>query len=200
MNYFDYFQIGTLIVFLVIFIGRSLWLVREGTIVFRLGSGKKGLTALLEKSFLIFFPLWLFEIFVHALQIDLQFLPQILVNPLWVSPVTRMIGVAFVALGLLMFCLALLSFRSSWRVGIDTVAPGGLITSGLFSFTRNPIFLSMDLYFLGTFFIYSNIFFLLCAICIACGFHLQIRQEETFLIEKYGQSYCSYMTQVRRYV
>lgn len=80
------------------------------------------------------------------------------------------------------------------------VAPGGLITTGIFSLSRNPIFLSMDLYFLGTFLIYSNLFFLLCGIGIVFGFHFQIRQEEAFLTEKYGNSYHGYMAQVRRYI
>jgi len=200
MNYFDYFQIITLIVFLLIFFGRSLWLLGKGTVVFRLGSGKKGLAALLEKSFLIFFPLWLFEIFVHSLHIDLQFLPSVLVNPLFHHQIVGLAGVAIIVMSIFVFSLALVSFKSSWRVGIDTVAPGGLITTGIFSLSRNPIFLSMDLYFLGTFLIYSTPFFLICFICITFGFHFQIRQEETFLTEKYGDSYCGYMTRVRRYL
>lgn len=148
MNYFDYFQITTLIIFLLIFFGRSLWLARKGTTIFRLGSGKKGFTALLEKSFLIFFPLWLFAIFVHSLHLNLQFLPSELVNPLFSNPI-RIAGAVVILAGILVFSLALMSFKSSWRVGIDNVAPGGLITTGIFSLSRNPIFLSMDLYYRG---------------------------------------------------
>lgn len=200
MNCFDYFQIITLILFLAIFFGRSLWLAQKGTTVFRLGSGKKGLTALLEKSFLIFFPLWLFEIFVHSLHLNLQVMPSVLVNPLFNSSVIRVAGAAVILAGILFFSLALISFKSSWRIGIDTVAPGRLITTGIFSLSRNPIFLSMDLYFLGTFLIYSNLFFLLCFTCMAFGFNFQIRQEEMFLTERYGDSYRGYMKQVHRYI
>lgn len=200
MNYFDYFQIITLAIFLSIFLGRSLWLARKGTVVFRLGSGKKGSTALLEKSFLIFFPLWLFEIFVHSLHLNIQFLPSALVNPLFISSIIPFAGLVIIFASILVFSLALISFKSSWRVGIDTVAPGGLITTGIFSWSRNPIFLSMNLYFLGTFLIYCNLFFLFCFICIAFGFHFQIRQEEVFLTQKYVDSYHAYMKQVRRYI
>jgi protein-S-isoprenylcysteine O-methyltransferase Ste14 len=200
MNYFDCFQITTLIIFLLIFIGRSAWLERKGTKVFVLGSGKKGFTALLEKSFLIFFPLWLFEIFIHSLHFNIQFLPPALVDPLFKNQNIQLAGAVVIFVSILIFSLALISFKSSWRVGIDTSAPGGLITTGIFSMSRNPIFLSMDLYFLGTFLIYSNVFFLLCFFCIALGFHFQIRQEEVFLIERYGNSYRGYMTQVGRYI
>jgi protein-S-isoprenylcysteine O-methyltransferase Ste14 len=75
-----------------------------------------------------------------------------------------------------------------------------LITTGIFSLSRNPIFLSMNLYFLGTFLIYSNLFFLLSFVCMAFGFHYQIRHEEIFLFQEYGNSYSRYMTQVRRYI
>lgn len=200
MNYFDYFQIITLIIFLLIFFGRSIWLARKGTVVFRLGSGKKGLSFFLEKSFLTFFPLWLFEIFIHSLHIDLQFLPSVMVNPIINNQVARLAGAVMICIGILVFSLALISFKSSWRVGIDTIAPGGLITTGIFSLSRNPIFLSMDLYFLGTFLIYSNLFFLLSFACMAFGFHFQIRHEEAFLSKEYGDSYRRYMTQVRRYI
>ena len=54
MNYFDYFQVITLIIFLLIFFGRTIWLGRKDTKVFVPGSGKKEFTALLEKTFLIF--------------------------------------------------------------------------------------------------------------------------------------------------
>ena len=56
MNYFDYYQVITLIVFLVVFFGRTIWLGIKGTKVFVIGSGKKGFAAFLEKRFFSFFP------------------------------------------------------------------------------------------------------------------------------------------------
>ena len=200
MNNFDYLQVITLIIFLLVFFGRTIWLRRKGTKVFVIGSGKKGFTALLEKSFLIFFPIWLIEIGIHSLHIDIQFLPLVLVKQILKNQIIQFAGAFIIFAGLFVFCLALISFQSSWRVGIDTVAPGDLITTGVFSISRNPIFLSMDLYFLGTFLIYSNLFFLMCFVCLALGFQFQIRQEETFLIEKYGDRYRKYMTKVNRYI
>jgi len=200
MNYFDYYQVITLIIFLLVFFGRTIWLRRKGTKVFVLGSCKKGVTALLEKSFLVFFPIWLIEIGIHSLHLNIQFLPLVMVKLIFKNQIIQFAGAVVIFVGLLVFCLALISFSSSWRVGIDTVSPGGLVTTGVFSVTRNPIFLAMNLYFLGTFLIYSNLFFLMCFVCIALGFQLQIRQEETFLIERYGDKYLKYMAQVNRYI
>ena len=200
MNYFDFYQIITLIIFLLVFFGRTIWLRRKGTKVFVLGSGKKGVTALLEKSFLVFFPIWLIEIGIHSLHLNIQFLPLVVVKLIFKNQIIHFAGTVVIFVGLLVFCLALISFSSSWRVGIDTVSPGGLITTGVFSVTRNPIFLAMDLYFLGTFFIYSNPLFLMCFVCVALGFQFQIRQEETFLIERYGDKYRKYMAQANRFI
>ena len=143
MNYFDYCQVITLIVFLIVLFGRTIWLRIKGTKVFVIGSGKRGFTALLEKSFLVFFPIWLIEIGIHSLHLNIQFLPLMMVKLIFKNQIIQFAGAVVIFVGLLVFCLALISFSSSWRVGIDTVAPGGLITTGVFSVTRNPIFLSI---------------------------------------------------------
>ena len=200
MNYFDYFQVITLIVFLMVFFGRTIWLRRKGTKIFVIGSGKKGFATFLEKSFLVVFPIWLIEIGIHSLHLNIQFLPLVMVKLIFKNQIIQFAGAVVIFVGLLVFCLALISFSSSWRVGIDTVSPGQLITTGVFSVTRNPIFLAMDLYFFGTFLINSNLFFLMCFVCMAIGFHLQVRQEEEFLIGRYGGTYRKYMAQVRRYI
>jgi len=200
MNFFDYFQFITLTIFLIVFIGRTLWLRQKGTKVFTLGSGKKGFAGLLEKSFFVFFPVWLLEIGIHSMKLNIQFLPDVLTAPMFNYWIVQIAGAGATFAGLLIFCLALVSFKSSWRVGIDTTAPGDLITTGIFSLSRNPIFFAMDLYFLGTFLIYSNLFFLACFVGMAFGFEFQIRQEEAFLSEKYGKQYKTYTEQVNRYI
>ena len=148
MNLFNYFQIISLIIFLLVFFGRTIWLRKKGTKVFVIRSGKKGFTALLEKSFLIFFPIWLIEIGIHSFNLYTQFLPLVMVKLIFKNQIIQFAGAVVIFVSLLVFCLGLISFSSSWRVGIDTAAPGELITTGVFSVTRNPIFLSMDLYFL----------------------------------------------------
>jgi len=200
MTFFDYFQFITLAIFLMVFIGRTLWLRQKGTKVFTLGSGKKGFSALLEKSFFVFFPIWLIEVGIHSMHLNIQFLPDVLIAQIVNNWIVQTVGAVAILAGLLIFCLALISFKSSWRVGIDTTAPGDLITTGVFSISRNPIFFAMDLYFLGTFLIYSNLFFLLSFVCMVFGFEFQIRQEEIFLSKRYGDSYQQYMEQVSRYI
>ncbi|WP_413614210.1 methyltransferase family protein [Flavobacterium sp. N2013] len=62
----------------------------------------------------------------------------------------------YVAIGLLVVALiwtiiAQNQMKNSWRIGIDTETKTDLITSGLFKFSRNPIFLGIILSLVGLF-------------------------------------------------
>src|SRR3546814_5240001 len=52
------------------------------------------------------------------------------------------IGVAWCLAGLLLLLWSLVSFGSSFRVGIDDDHPDKLITTGVFSLSRNPIYVA----------------------------------------------------------
>jgi len=115
---------------MLVFLGRTIWLRRKGTKVIVLGSGKKGFTALLEKSFLVFFSIWLIEIGIHSLHLNIQFLPLVLVKLIFKNQIIQFAGAAVIFVSLVFFCLALISFNSSWRVGIDTAAHRGALKAG----------------------------------------------------------------------
>lgn len=200
MYYYDYFQIVFLIIFLSIFVGRTVYQTAKGARVFALGIGKTGFKSALEISFFFILTLWILEIVIHALKLDIQFLPGLLIAPIANEAALKITGIVFNSLGLCIFILALWSFGRSWRIGIDNREPGQLVTGGIFSFTRNPVFVFIDLYFLGTFLIYSNFFFLVLCIGTVLGIHYQIQQEEDFLLGHYGNRYRSYMKRVRRYI
>lgn len=55
------------------------------------------------------------------------------------------------------------------------------------------------MYFLGTWLIQRDFFFLLFAVAAIVGIHYQIRQEEEFLLNHYGTDYRRYMQAVPRY-
>jgi protein-S-isoprenylcysteine O-methyltransferase Ste14 len=96
--------------------------------------------------------------------------------------------------------MALISFGKSWRIGIDENNSNELVTTGMFKYSRNPIFLFMDLYFTGIMLIYPNIVFIIIAVCTFIGIHLQILREERFLLKKFGEKYSEYKKQTRRYI
>ncbi|MGA7355438.1 MAG: isoprenylcysteine carboxylmethyltransferase family protein [Candidatus Cybelea sp.] len=116
--------------------------------------------------------------------------------PLWVS----WLGVLSCAIGLIVMLLALISFGTSFRVGIDVDHPGALVTSGIFAVTRNPIYVAFAFILLGEFLLFPNwvlAFYLIGGIAL---FHRQVLREEAFLATHYGAEFSAYCKRVRRYL
>ena len=65
------------------------------------------------------------------------------------SAVASWVGVLLCLAGLVLLFLSLVSFGKSFRVGIDQERPDKLITTGLFAFSRNPIYMGMFLGLIG---------------------------------------------------
>jgi protein-S-isoprenylcysteine O-methyltransferase Ste14 len=89
---------------------------------------------------------------------------------------------------------------NEWRIGIDGINKVNLITKGLFSISRNPIFLGVIFTFLGLFLIVPN---LLTAIILFVGIitiQIQVRLEDEFLLSKLGENYLNYKSKTRRWV
>lgn len=201
MNFFDYYIVIALVVFYIVFIGRSIKLALvEGTNPFVIGKGKTGFKGILEILFMVGLVIWTYEVIINAIHIDYFILPRSLFVSLFDNLILKITGCILIAFGLVIFILSLISFGKSWRVGIDKENPGSLVTTGIFSITRNPIFVFLDLYFVSTWLIYSNLFFLISSIIIIIGIHYQILKEEKFLLTKYGKEYENYKMKVRRYI
>jgi len=199
-TFFDSFQIITLIAFLVVFIGRSIFLYfQHGINPLVLGVGKGGLRRLTEIGFFIGLVLWIYEVAATALHWQTRIFGGFFITVILDSTMAKTIGTILVTCGFALFVLALIAFGQSWRVGIDERTPGELITHGVFAYSRNPIFLFIDLYFTGTFLINGTIFFLLAALIVLVGIHYQILQEENFLSQHYEDPYQSYCNTVGRY-
>ena len=101
-------------------------------------------------------------------------------------------------LSLLWISVAQYQMSNSWRIGIDENNKTELITKGLFSYSRNPIFLGMIISVAGIFFILPNAltFFLILSTYIVI--QIQIRLEEEFLEKQHGQEYLSYKQTTKR--
>jgi protein-S-isoprenylcysteine O-methyltransferase Ste14 len=198
MTVIDIFAIISLMVFYGLFIGRTIVLHKKGVKVWVIGtSTKKPFEKILETILFPVLVLWAVFVILTALHINLPIITaNYLINIIWL----RYIGIILCFVGLIIFLLALLSFGKSWRIGIDESNSNELITTGMFKYSRNPIFLFMDLYFMGIMLVYPNIIFIIIAICTIIGIHLQILREENFLLKKFGDNYMEYKKQTRRYV
>ena len=201
MSFFDYFQIAGVALFILIILVKTLYLrVKRNFNPIAIGSGKKGLMLLLEVLAFVVLLAWMFEILHYAFHSHFRTFPWPLDIKLIDSQIARIIGAVLISLGTLLFITAYVSFGDSWRVGFDVKRPGALVTTGVFSFSRNPIYLFLDLWFIGTFLINGTLIFLILALLALVAQHWQILQEEAFLTNLYGQPYEAYRAQTRRYL
>jgi len=116
------------------------------------------------------------------------------------SQIVSAAGTLFCLAGLILFVLSLISFGSSFRVGIDPDHPDRLVTTGIFAFSRNPIYVAFGLVLTGEFLLFSSWILLVYLLAAVWLFHRQVLREESFLKEHYGQRYLTYSAHVRRYL
>ena len=125
----------------------------------------------------------------------------------WLSPIAWMnssvlvlIGIALLVLALIWVLVAQLQMGDSWRIGIDEKSESALVQHGLFGVSRNPIFLGMLVMLVGLLLLLPTAVTLTIT---ALGFfliHVQVRLEEAYLTEKYGENYRKYQMTVRRWI
>lgn len=176
--FFDYFQIAAVILLFFLVVGRALYLLVARNInPIVIGAGKKGLQRIVEFAGAFGLILWIVEVLQYAFHLYFRPRGSFLDTELIDSQPVRLFGVAVVSIAFIIFMWALVSFGSSWRVGIDEQKPGELVTSGVFAFSRNPIFVFIDLYFIGTFLLNGTVIFLVGAVLAIIGTHYQILDE-----------------------
>src|SRR5262245_57486672 len=73
---------------------------------------------------------------------------------LFQSEAISWVGVMLCFAGLSVLLLSLVSFGKSFRVGIDIDHPDKLVTTGIFAFTRNPIYVAFGFVLLGQFLVF----------------------------------------------
>jgi len=123
-----------------------------------------------------------------------------LVSPFWTTQIPGIFGIALCGAAVVGMAASLVSFGNSFRVGIDEQKPDNLVTTGVFAFSRNPIYVCFDIFFIGQFLIHRNIIIAVAIVGFALVIHRQILREEEFLSMHYGKEYEEYRSKVRRYL
>ena len=76
-----------------------------------------------------------------------------------------------------------------------------LITSGIYKYSRNPMYLGFLMIVISTSIYYLNIFSIITPILFYFWINrFQIKREEIFLREKFGKEYLLYTTKTRRWI
>ena len=121
--------------------------------------------------------------------------------PLVLPNIVRMIGLAFVIIGFLLGLAAFLEFRKAQTTILPHGSVSSIITSGIYRFTRNPIYLGFMLILIGFPLNSGTIWGLLLApVFIYSMNSLVIEHEEAYLEKKFKEQYTGYRSKVRRWL
>ncbi|TQV73134.1 isoprenylcysteine carboxylmethyltransferase family protein [Aliikangiella marina] len=92
------------------------------------------------------------------------------------------------------------SMGHHWRLGIDPQGSDSLVTQGIFSRTRNPVFLGVMAGQLGFFLALPSVFSAVCLLLGVVAIFSQVDIEENYLRQKWGKTYETYCQQVPRWL
>ena len=112
----------------------------------------------------------------------------------------KYIGWGLLVLSLILVWVAQSQMANSWRIGIDEKNKTEIVTKGLFSISRNPIFLGIMIANIGLLLVIPNAFTLLIVLLSTVSINTQIRLEEDFLKRSHGEEYENYLAKVRRWL
>jgi protein-S-isoprenylcysteine O-methyltransferase Ste14 len=115
--------------------------------------------------------------------------------------------IAIVA-GVLLFCLggaialaAEVGFKRAGTAVLPTRPTTAIVDTGIYQFTRNPMYLGMSLALCGLGLAFNQLWFLLALpLAIFAVTKLAIEREEAYLAAKFGTGYLAYKARVRRWL
>tara|TARA_B100000579_G_scaffold118192_1_gene95051 strand:- start:22806 stop:23249 length:444 start_codon:yes stop_codon:yes gene_type:complete len=118
-------------------------------------------------------------------------------------PFKIQISFFILSIGILIFLYPVLQFIKS-KTTVDPIKfkkVNKLVTSGIFKYSRNPMYLGMLMVVLSTSIFYLNIYSILTPFLFIFWINkFQIKREEAFLTEKFGKEYLSYKNKTRKWL
>jgi protein-S-isoprenylcysteine O-methyltransferase Ste14 len=180
----------TIVLMIGMVLTRALVMKRHGITAFHFGR-------IDTKDFIIppFALLYIYIVFAAAFG-----WPRPRTQEFFYSRAVSWIGILLCIAGLALLLWSIVSFGQSFRVGIDTRAPGKLITTGAFAISRNPIYVAFAFILIGLFLTFPNRILLAYLIAAMWLLNRQVLREETYMKAHYGPPYEAYCRQVRRYL
>jgi protein-S-isoprenylcysteine O-methyltransferase Ste14 len=128
-------------------------------------------------------------------------LGKFILLPIIIAPVIRNMGLGLAGIGFLFGILSVFAFANART----TVNPHGsvrtVVSSGVYRFTRNPIYLGMFFMLIGFPLTFGNVWGIPLALAfIPLMNKLVIEHEEAYLEKKFGEAYTGYKRRVRRWL
>lgn len=187
---FKIITLSLMATFYICYFAKMISQKRQGIATDQLGKGKVGFAKFIEV----------------ALKISTYLIPVIEVMSIIfyassVNNMFRIIGIIILAFGVVVFNVSVLQMKDNWRAGVQREEKTELVTTGIYSISRNPAFLGFDLMYIGIMVTFFNWYLCIATCLVIILFHLQIvNVEEEFLIEAFGDEYIKYRKRVCRYL
>ncbi|SHI93755.1 Protein-S-isoprenylcysteine O-methyltransferase Ste14 [Tangfeifania diversioriginum] len=199
MNWLKIFPFLGFMILTALISGKIFLLQKRGVKVSSGNENPPRFMFILYPVFFILLLAWVFELAKPVFHFQFSILNSLLTTPLADYLFLEIAGALLIFISLIFMGLTLHNFKASLRFGLNENNRGELITNGIFSFSRNPFFLSIMIYFLGTALVFPSWFFIGFAVLAIFSIHLFILKEEKFMDEHFGESYREYRKKVRRY-
>ena len=127
----------------------------------------------------------------------LRFLRPMPIGP---GAIHRWAGSGLVVVGFLLVFFAIRQFRRRGTFADPKFATTTIVTSGLFRFSRNPMYVGLTMMLAGIGLAANDWWFLLMLVPVMVVMHVGvIFREERYLERKFGRAYLDYKATVRRW-
>ena len=118
-------------------------------------------------------------------------------------PFQSLISIFILSIGILILLNPVLKFKKS-KTTINPIKfkkVNKLVTSGIYKYSRNPMYLGLLMIVISSSIFYLNIYSILTPLFFYLWINrFQIKREEIFLTEKFGEDYLSYKKKTRRWI
>ena len=118
-------------------------------------------------------------------------------------PFQTLISIFILFVGILILLNPVLKFKKS-KTTINPIKfkkVKKLVTSGIYKYSRNPMYLGLLMIVISSTIFYLNIYSILTPLFFYLWINrFQIKREEIFLTEKFGKEYLSYKNTTRRWI
>lgn len=200
MCFLSIFPLAGLLFIILLILGKVIILKRKRVTVKAARSNKPGASLYLYPVFLLILLLWMTALTELTFNLSPLLLPPFITKKLINLLALEITGAVFIFLSVILMLITLVHFKTSLRFGMNSNNQGKLITTGIFSISRNPFFLSLILFFIGQALVFPGILLIAMAGMAVAGIHLFIMREEKFMRMHYRNQYTDYMQKVRRYI
>jgi len=113
----------------------------------------------------------------------------------------NILGILGMIFSISIFFYAFNLFKSYAENPIPSSDTNRIIKTGIFAYTRNPIYLAFVIFHLSMFLTFENVMYFLSSLGLAFWLHnYVILEEEKFLLKKFPEEFKRYMDSVKRWI